>query len=235
MAQQIITIGGGGFSNGTELGLDSYVLQQSNTHRPKIGFIGTASGDDTRYVVRFFSRFSKLDCEPSALSLFGRVQNLEDWILSQDIIFVGGGNTKSMLGVWSCWGIPSILNTALNNGTILCGVSAGAICWFESGITDSIDSSLTALAGLGFLNGSCCPHYSAEPERKPVYERLVASKEIAGGIAIDDGAAVHWINGEPKKIVSGKNGASAYSVKMHDSILKTKKIKSAKIINVQTT
>ena len=100
MNQQIITLGGGGFSTGTEPGLDTYILQQSRSSIPKIGFVGTASGDANSYIVRFYSRFTKLSCKPSTLGLFGRVPNIEDWILDQDIIFVGGGNTKSMLALW---------------------------------------------------------------------------------------------------------------------------------------
>lgn len=232
MTKQIITVGGGGFSNGTESGIDSYILQQSNVKCPNIGFIGTASGDDARYVVKFFSHFSKLECHPSALSLFGRVQNLEEWILGQDIIFVGGGNTKSMLGVWESWGIPQLLKRALDKGTILSGVSAGAICWFESGITDSFSSSFTALDGLKFLDGSCCPHYSLEPDRKPVFERLIASSDIPDGVAIDDGAAIHWIDGSASRIVSGKVGASAYSIKLVNGKVSSTKMEFVESIDV---
>ena len=227
---QIITIGGGGFLSGTEPDLDSYILSQSDSKSPKIGFIGTASGNDTRFVVRFFSRYSKLNCSPSALNLFGRVEDLERWISDQDIIFVGGGNTKSMLGVWESWEIPSLLNAALSNGTILSGVSAGAICWFESGVTDSMGSFYSPLKGLGFIKGSCCPHYSAEPDRQPVYESLISTSEIPPGVAIDDGVAVHWINGVPKRIVSGKSDASAYSVSVAGGQIVTEQIKGAEYI-----
>lgn len=231
---QIITIGGGGFLSGTEPDIDSYILNQSNSESPKIGFIGTASGDDTSFVVRFFSRYSKLNCSPSALSLFGRVQDLEGWISEQDIIFVGGGNTKSMLGVWRSWGLPSLLNAALSNGTILSGVSAGAICWFESGITDSIGSRFSALNGLGFIKGSCCPHYSAEPDRQPVYERLIATSEISAGVAIDDGVAVHWVDGVPKRIISGKPDASAYNVRLAGGRVVTEQIEEAEHIDAKS-
>lgn len=228
--KQIITLGGGGFLSGTERALDSYILDQAVVSSPNIGYMGTASGDDARFVVRFFSRFSKLDCKPSALSLFGRVQDLEKWVMEQDVIFVGGGNTKSMLGVWSSWGLPALLQDALENGTVLSGVSAGAICWFESGITDSVASSYSALDGLGFLQGSCCPHYSSEPGRKPVYEQLVMSNQIVPGIAIDDGVAVHWVDANPKKIVSAKAGASAYRVHSEAQGIVTTKIDSAELV-----
>jgi dipeptidase E len=234
MESQIITIGGGGFLTNSEAGLDPYILEQASTSSPSIGFIGTASGDDTKFHERFLSRFSELDCQPSILNLFGRVQNLKEWISQQDVIYVGGGNTKSMLGVWSAWGIPDLLRSALRNGTIISGVSAGAICWFESGITDSVDTSYTALKGLGMIKGSCCPHYSLEPDRKPVFERLILSNDIPEGIAIDDGAAVHWVNGKPSKIIVGKEGASAYFVSSSEGKLTSRQVPSCETVDVVT-
>lgn len=218
----IITLGGGGFLNGSEPELDAYLLHQSEVASPKIGYIGTASGDDTRFVVRFFARFSKLDCIPSALGLFGRVPDLEQWVHQQDVIFVGGGNTKSMLGVWQAWRLPELLKQYLAAGKVLSGVSAGAICWFESGITDSVGAHYSGLDGLGFLPGSCCPHYDSEPARVPVYERLVQNREIPPGIAIDDGVAVHWYNDEIQQVVSGRRGGAAYSVNLVDGEIVTR-------------
>jgi peptidase E len=235
MSTQIITLGGGGFLTNSEPGLDSYILNQAKSRSPKIGYIGTASGDDPRAVVRFFSRFTKLDCQPSALNLFGRVPNLDDWVLSQDVIFVGGGNTKSMLGVWASWGLAEILRAALENGTVLSGVSAGAICWYDTGVTDSLDSSLTGLDCLGFIAGSCCPHYSLEAERKPFYEDSILKGDITGGVAIDDGAAVHWIDGEPRRIVIGKQGASAYSVKSKRGSISSNQIELAELVDLART
>ncbi len=223
---QIIAIGGGGFLSGSEPELDAYVLQQASAISPKIGFIGTASGDDTRFVARFFARFAKLDCTPSVLSLFGRVENLENWFNEQDIIFVGGGNTKSMPGVWAAWNLSPLLHKALKDGKVLAGVSAGAICWFESGITDSLGADYSNLNGLGFLKGSCCPHYSSEPGRAPVFDRLLESGEIPPGIAIDDGAAAHWIEGELIRVVSAKRGHSALSINCSEGKAVKKRIEA---------
>lgn len=221
---QIITIGGGGFLSGSDAELDAYVLEQASSVSPNIGFVGTASGDDARFAVRFFSRYSNLNCTPSALNLFGRVPNLEQWIEDQDVIFVGGGNTKSMLGVWEAWNIPALLKDALSNGTVLAGVSAGAICWFESGITDSMSADYSALPGLGFLAGSCCPHYDAEPGRVPVYEKLIQAEEIKPGIAIDDGVAVHWVDGSIKRVVAARNSANAYKVRLENGAVVTESL-----------
>ena len=212
MNGQIIALGGGGFSEGSEPVLDLYVLEQSSAATPKIGFIPTASGDADSYLVKFYSRFTTLNCQPSHLQLFRRTPNLEEWVKSQDVIYVGGGNTKSMLAVWKAWGLPELLANAIKNGTVLTGISAGAICWFEYGITDSNAGLLGPLECLGFLPGSCCPHYSNEKERKPVYERLVSSGAVPNGIAVDDGAAIHFRNGTPYRIVVGTHSANVYQV-----------------------
>jgi dipeptidase E len=209
---QIIAMGGGGFSTGSEPGLDHYVLEQARSTTPRIGFIGTATGDSESYLVKFYARFSQLDCQPSHLPLFGRTPNLEDWVLAQDVIFVGGGNTKSLLSVWDGWGLAALLRRAGEAGTILSGISAGAICWFDWGVTDSMAETLGPLACLGFVPGSCCPHYSGESERRPAYERMVASGEIVPGYAIDDGAALHFEDGRAKQVVSGRPGAEVYRV-----------------------
>jgi dipeptidase E len=209
---QIIAIGGGGFSTGAEPGLDRYVLAQARSTTPRIGFLGTATGDSESYLVKFYARFSQLDCHPSHLPLFGRTPDLEDWILGQDVIYVGGGNTKSLLSVWEGWGLAPILRRAGEAGTILSGISAGAICWFDWGVTDSVAGKLGPLACLGFVAGSCCPHYSGESERRPSYEGMVGRDEIVSGYAIDDGAALHFKDGKAAHVVSGRSGADAYRV-----------------------
>ena len=213
MQKHIIAIGGGGFSEKTEPGLDTYVLSQSSSSVPLIGFIGTASGDADSYLVKFYSRFSELDCQPSHLPLFRPTPDLEKWVAAQDVIYVGGGNTKSMLAVWRTYGLPDLLRQALSDGTILAGISAGAICWFEWGVTDSEGEELGPLQGLGYLPGSCCPHYAKEPQREPAFKEMIDESEIPDGVAIDDGAAIHYVDGEPRSVVIGRSGASAYIVR----------------------
>lgn len=210
MTRQVIAIGGGGFLSGTEPGLDLYVLAQSAAARPAIGFVPTASGDARDFIVKFYARYAPLDCQPSHLELFGRTPDLLQWAMAQDVIYVGGGNTKSMLAVWRAWGLPEILRRAMANGTVLAGVSAGALCWFEQGITDSDAGIMQPIDGLGFLPGVCCPHYSAEAQRQPVFERQVGAGPAGSGIAIDDGAAVHYVDGQVFRTIAGRDGAQAY-------------------------
>ena len=165
-ARNIIAIGGGGFGANPGQGIiEEYILKQTKKKKPKICFIPTATGDNEAYKVNFYATFTKLNCEPSHLDFFKRTPDLKKLILDQDAIFVGGGNTKSMLAIWRDWGLDKILKKAYLNGVVMSGVSAGAICWFQQGITDSWASDLKMMPCLNFVRGTCCPHYDEEPGR----------------------------------------------------------------------
>ena len=160
MNKHVISIGGGGFGrNLSSCLIENYILGLSQSDCPKICFIPTATGDDNSYIVRFYSVFTRLNCRPTHIEFFKRTIDIDNHIMNQDIVFVGGGNTKSMLAVWSDWGMNNILHKAYNKGVIMSGVSAGAICWFTNGITDSWDYQLRILSCLNFIPGTCCPHY----------------------------------------------------------------------------
>lgn len=214
MMKQIIALGGGGFSMEPENPLlDTYILSQSSKSNPQVCFVPTASGDSENYINRFYQFFQNQECQPSHLSLFKPpTKDLESFILEKDIIYVGGGNTKNLLALWKEWGLDSILRKAWEQGVILAGISAGSICWFEEGVTDSFGGGLEPLDCLGFLKGSNCPHYDGESDRRPTYQQLVASQKIKQGLAADDGVAIHFINQEIKKIVSSRPNAKAYQV-----------------------
>ncbi|MFG6147105.1 Type 1 glutamine amidotransferase-like domain-containing protein [Halobacillus sp. B23F22_1] len=215
--KQIIALGGGGFlTESDNILLDQYILEQANKRKPKICFIPTASGDSDDFIKRFYRTFEKQHCIPSHLSLFKPpTRDLKGFILDKDIIYVGGGNTKNLLVLWKEWGLDSILKNAWNQGIILSGVSAGSICWFEEGVTDSYGDGLEPLSCLGLLKGSNCPHYDGEPERRPSYTTLVHEGKLQPGIAADDGAAIHYIDQEIKRIVSSRPNARAYHVSFH--------------------
>ena len=218
--KQIIPIGGGGFYRDAEnLELEKYVIDQSGADNPRVCFVPTASGEPDHYVASFYSAFLKLGCRPSVLTFFKRTPDLRSFLLEQDVIYVGGGNTKSLLAIWQDWGMKEILREAWESGVVLTGVSAGAICWFEQGLTDSFSDSLRPLACLGFLPGSCCPHYDGEPQRRPSYHHLLARNEIAAGVAIEDWTGVHFIDSQIHRIVASKRGARAYSMRCaHGSV-----------------
>ena len=213
MTKHIIAIGGGGFGrNSSCLLIEKYILNLSEKDCPRICFLPTATGDNDSYIVRFYSVFTRFNCIPSHIDFFKRTIDINDHIMNQDIIFVGGGNTKSMLAVWRDWGVNILLKEAYNNGVIMSGVSAGAICWFTSGITDSWDNKLNVLSCLDFINGTCCPHYDEEISRIPFVHKVLKEKKVSNCISIEGGCAMHYIDGNPFRNVSFENNKNSYNV-----------------------
>jgi dipeptidase E len=216
--KQIIAMGGGGFSMEPDnLLLDQYVLDQVNKPRPRVCFLPTASGDALQYVVNFYLAFATLACQLSHLMLVNpSTADIAGFLLDKDVIYVGGGNTRSMLAIWREWDIPRILQHAWENGTVLAGISAGANCWFDECVTDSVPGTLTAMKCLGFLSGSCSPHYDGEPQRRPGYRRLVLDGKIAPGYGVEDGVALHYIDTQLTSVVSSRPNAKAYRLALVD-------------------
>lgn len=195
------------------LALDRYILEQTFEPEPRACFLGTASGDDDGYVLRFYQAFSSLGARPTSLSLFRpHTADLRSFLLEQHVIYVGGGNTRSMLALWREWGIDAILREAWEKEIVLAGLSAGAICWFEEGISDYLPGEMNRVEGLGLLPGSHAPHYDGEAARRPAYRELIASGRIAPGIAADDGVALHYVGTELRAVLSSRSTAWAWSV-----------------------
>jgi dipeptidase E len=218
VSRQIIAMGGGGFSMEPDNpALDLYVLSQARMRNPSICFLATATGDADGYVEKFYDAFRAHRCRPTHVPLFRRTPDLKHVLLNQDVIYVGGGNTKSMLAVWREWDVPRLLRRAWNAGTVLAGISAGAICWFKTGMTDSWGDRLTGLPCLGFLPGTCCPHFDGEPERRPALHRLVADGSVSKALALDDGAAAHFVGRRLSRIVVSRSRARGYEVRRHGS------------------
>ena len=193
-----------------------YAIKLSGKATPRLCVLNQAVGDDPAYYLRFYDRAANSTAEVRHLSLFPmpNVEDPEDFLLSQDIIFVGGGSVANMLAVWRVHGIDQILRKAWHAGIVLAGSSAGGICWFEGGTTDSFGAKLRAYTdGLGMLAGSFCPHYSSEAARRPAYQALVADGTLATGIACDDGAAAHFAGPELAGIVADGPGAAGYLVR----------------------
>ena len=223
----ILAIGGGGLGrNPNQPIIEKYIIDQSSEEKPSVCFIPTASGEDKAYTVNFYTAFSKLNCTPIHINFFQRTPRLDSIINKQDIIYVGGGNTKSMLAVWREWKLDKLLFKAYKRGAILCGVSAGAICWFEKGITDSWASNLNIMDCMGFLKGCCCPHYDGEADRKPSVEKFVMDAKIDSCYALEDGAALHYKDGELHTAVIFYEGAEAYEVSHKNGEVHHKNIKS---------
>jgi peptidase E len=213
--EHIVALGGGGFSMEPDNPLlDDYVLTLARSPRPRVCFVPTASGDSESYCLRFYEAFAPRNCLPTHLPLFKRRNaDLRALVLSQDVIYVGGGNTANLLAIWRMHGLDAILGDALAQSVVLCGISAGSLCWFEGGTTDSFGPALAPLRdGLGFLPGSNSPHYDGEAQRRPTYHRLVADGSLPPGYAADDGCALHFVDGRLHRCVSSRANAGAYRV-----------------------
>jgi dipeptidase E len=210
-AQHIVGLGGGGDTPEQTDRLYDYALALTGKARPRLLYIPTAMAEWDSGIVGFYERFVGRG-ELAHLKTFPwPPENLRDVILSQDSICVSGGNTANMLAIWRVHGIDALLREAWENGVVLWGASAGMICWFEHGVTDSFGPQLAAMDCLGFLPGSACPHYDGEEQRRPRYRDLIDAG-LAAGIAADDGVALHYEGTELVEVVSSRPGATAYRV-----------------------
>jgi peptidase E len=198
-------------SGGHPLGsaFDSLVLELGG---PRVCFVPTASAYPETATVGFYTSFGhRAEASHVEFNPWPR-PDLREHVLAQDVIYVAGGNTANMLAVWRVHGFDALLREAWERGALLCGTSAGMICWFGAGVTDSFGPQLAGMRdGLGFLRGSACPHYDSEERRRPVYRELVDAG-FPPGYAVDDGAALHFVDTELSEVLSTRPGARAYRV-----------------------
>ena len=221
--RHIIAIGGGNVF--AEPLLNRYVLQQTLLKKPKICFIPTASGDSDAYIDLFYQAMARQSCVPSHLSLFrGTTADLESVILNQNAIYVGGGNTRNLMTLWKDWGLDLILRKAYDQGIVMSGVSAGSLCWFDEGVTDSIPGPLTAMKTMGWLKGSNCPHYDGEVQRRPSYHRLIQNHELGSGYAADDNVGLHFIDEQFSHAVSSHPEKHGFKVTIQNEKVTEEKI-----------
>jgi dipeptidase E len=214
--RQIVAMGGGGFSMeaGNPL-LDDYVLELTGRRRPKVCFLPTASGDADHYIVRFYRHFDGERCRPSHLGLFRRERGVRDvraHVLAQDLVYVGGGCVTSMLGVWRAHGLDVVLREAWDRGVVLCGLSAGSLCWFAEALS-AYNGPPAVVRGLGFLPHSNTVHYDSEPGRREIYHRRI-EEGMPAGYASDDGAALHFVDDRLARVVASRPGARAHHVEL---------------------
>lgn len=216
MIGTVLALGGGGFSMSDDgsSALDDHLLDLTGKANPRVCFVPTASGDDLGYARRFEDAFAGR-ARTSVLSLFCH----EPWgyadpqmLLEQDVVYVGGGSTANLLVVWRRHGLPDLLARAAAQGTVLAGISAGMNCWFESSSTDSFGPLAPLDDGLGFLPGSACPHYLGEADRRDAYRGWVASGALPGGYAVDEYAALRFVDGVPVEAVCERPGRPVFRV-----------------------
>ncbi|HLJ75601.1 MAG TPA: peptidase E [Thermoanaerobaculia bacterium] len=224
-------MGGGGFSMEPENPLlDDFVLRLSRRQPPRVCFVPTASADAPTYIVKFYRAFAGR-CIPTDLTLWNppalprqpsRTSELAAFVAEQDIIYVGGGDTANLLVLWRRHGLDTLLREAWRRGAVLAGVSAGMLCWFTGGVTDSFGGLEPLHDGIGLIDATACPHYDSEPNRRPTYHRAIASG-MKTGYAADDGAALHFHGQNLVEVVSSKPQAGAYRVeRVGEKVIETR-------------
>ena len=220
----IVAMGGGGFSMEPDNPLlDDFVLSLAGRQPARVCFVATASADSAPYIVRFYRAFAGR-CVPTDLTLSDgplvrqpqRTADLPRFVASQDVFYIGGGNTANLLALWRVHGLHELFRQAWLNGAVFAGVSAGMLCWFQGGVTDSFGGLELLSDGLGFLEGTACPHYDGEPGRRPTYQRFVA-EGVTPGYAADDGAALHFAGTKLREAVSSRPNAGVYRVERADT------------------
>lgn len=213
--------------------LVEYLLDLTGKARPRVAFIPTATGDAAEAIVNMYGRVPAERSERSHLALFHRtVTDIREYLLGQDLIWVAGGNTANMLAIWRVHGVDQVLREAWEAGIVLTGGSAGSLCWFECGTTDSFNLHQLAPLhdGLGFLPGSHCPHYDGEAQRRPLYHRLIG-EGFPPGYAVDDDAALHFVGTELREVVTARAEAGAYRVERVDGEVVETRLPSRSLID----
>jgi dipeptidase E len=209
--QQVVAIGGGKFCEG----MAGFLAELTGRERPRVLYIGTASAEDPNAALLTYDRFGSI-VDLSRLEFFPwPPDDLRSAVLEQDLIFVGGGNTANMLAIWRVHGVDELLQEAWERGIVLAGSSAGGICWFEHGVTDSFGPQLGSMECLGFLPGSFCPHYDDEDLRRPRFHELLRGG-MAGGYAADAGVGLHFVEGGLREVIACEQGSKAYRVELRD-------------------
>lgn len=215
--KKIVAIGGGGFTHESDNTLDQFFLDQCSKKKIKLGFLATASKDDKKKINLFYKRFEKKNLDLSHFNLSHQISGFSSWLLSKDIVYVGGGNTAYMLDVWNKNSLDKFFKKAYENGIVLAGVSAGAGCWFDWILSDSAGPGLKPLKGISLISGSCTPH-SSEEKRIDQFELNIKNGELPPGLAIDDGVAVLFIDGKPSEVYSSRKNHKAYFIDTNKKI-----------------
>ena len=207
----IVPMGGARFCDGAA----RFLTGLTGNDRPRVLYIGTAMAEDPSSALRMYDQFAP-HAELSRLEFFPwPPEDLRSVVLESDLIFVDGGNTANMLAIWRVHGVDELVREAWERGIVLAGSSAGGICWFEHGVTDSFGPQLGPMDCLGFLPGSFCPHWNDEEQRRPVYHALLKDGWPAG-YAADTGVGLHFVNGELEEAVACDEGSRAYRLELRD-------------------
>lgn len=208
----------------------TYTKKLTGKTTPKMCFLPTASGDNQAYIDQWSLICEALNIEPHVLRVWinsnDQQRSWEELIIPMDAIVVGGGNTLNMLAIWKAQGITELLRKAYDNGTVMSGGSAGSLCWFNAGTTDSRPRHYSIVECLGFLNYSHCPHYHSEASRIPLYHKNIASHQLTEGYACDDRSGVHFVNGQCVGAVSLDENNHSYFVSLKEGKIVQERLQS---------
>jgi dipeptidase E len=211
VAGYILAMGGNAPSPSSKL--EDFLLELAGKPRPRVAFLPTAVADSGERIALFLDAFRDRDCEAEVVTLFGMPDRPADRVSAADVVYVNGGNTANALAIWRVHGVDRALREVWERGGVLGGWSAGGLCWFQDAPTDSFGPELRPLGdGLGFLEGSFCPHYDGEPQRRPVYTRLVRDGILPPGYAADDDAALLFEGTDLREVVAQREDARGYRV-----------------------
>jgi len=209
-------------------GLIKYTAELTGKERPKICFLPTALGDNQGYIDFWYQQCEGLSLDPYVMKVwvdsYGEQRSFDEILLGMDAIMVGGGNTLNMLGIWKAQGIDNILRQAYKNGIVLAGGSAGSLCWFNAGTSDSRPKELSIVEGLSFLDFSHCPHYSSEPTRRPMYHQNIVIGQLTDGYACDDLSGVIFVNDEYSHAMTLMSEHNSYFVYKKEGLIVEQKL-----------
>ena len=211
-----------------------YVASLTGKKVPRLCYLPTATGDSEQSIINWYEACAKFNVQPfyqkMFISSYDQQQTFEEVLLSMDGIIVGGGNTLNMMAIWHAQGVDVILKKAWDQGIVLAGGSAGSLCWFEEGTTDSRPKQLSKVEGLGFIKGSHCPHYDAEPERRPLYHQYIKKGVLKPGYAVDNNAAILFEDNEVRKVVALDENSNAYFVSVKNGEVVEARLKKEKLV-----
>lgn len=216
------------FGGGASPAFIAYVAGLTQKKKPRLCFLPTASADSPWAINQWYQQCAELEVTPFVqrmfISSYEQKKSFEDVLLNMDGIVVGGGNTLNMLAIWKAQGVDRILRSAWEKGIVLAGGSAGSLCWFEQGTTDSRPVAISKVDCLGFLKGSHCPHYDSEPTRRPLYHSYIKSGTLSNGYACDDFAGIYFEEAEPKQAVALRETSNSYFVHLENGEVKERKL-----------
>ncbi len=218
------------YGGGSDKAILNHIIRLTKKENPRVCFVPTATGDSPTSIINWHSLCEGLPMRPYVMRVFidsyTTKESFEETLMKMDVVFVGGGNTLNMIAIWKSQGIDLALRKAYDSGILMTGASAGSLCWFESGTTDSRPKELSKVECLGWIKASHCPHYNVEEFRRPVYHDLISRKELSPGYACDNKSGIYFENEKVINCVSSNSKSKSYYVDLQDGKIVERELKS---------